>query len=75
MYTSHQKNCYVFVMWDALGFFTGSGNVFAFSVGLSDCCMSFKWKSNTTIKIYIGHDVLLINEVHNVSKETVFSGI
>ena len=25
-------------------------------------------KSNTTIKIYIGYDVLLVNEVHNVIK-------
>ena len=54
------------VVGNALGFFTASGNIFPFSVDLSDCCRSFSVESNTTIKIYIGHDVLLINEVHNV---------
>ena len=49
-----------------LGFLTGSGNVIPFSVDLSNICTSFRLESNTTIKIYIGHDVLLVNEVHNV---------
>ena len=48
--------------------FTGSGNVIPFSFNLSDFCRSFRVESNTTIKIYIGHIVLLINEVHNVIK-------
>ena len=56
------------VAGNALGFFTGSGNVIPFSVDLSDFCRSFRQESNTTIKIYIGYDVLLVNKVHNVSK-------
>ena len=54
------------VTGNALGFFTGSGNVIPFSVDLSDFCSSFRVESITTIKIFIGYDVLLINEVHNV---------
>ena len=50
---------------NALGLFTGSGNVIRFSVDLCNFCRSFRVKSNSTIKIYISHDVLLINEVHN----------
>ena len=56
------------VAGNALGFFTGSGNVIPFSVDLSDFCRSFRQESNTTTKIYIGYDVLLVNEVHNVIK-------
>ena len=52
---------------------TGSGNVIPFSVDLSDFCRSFRVESKTTMKIYIGHDVLLINEVHNaVEKNSLF---
>ena len=54
------------VTGNALGFSTGSGNVIPFSVDLSDLCKNFRVESNTKIKIYIGHDVLLIREVHNV---------
>ena len=54
------------VTGNALGFFTGSGNVIPFSSDLSVFCGSFRVKSITTIKISIGHDVLLKNEVHNV---------
>ena len=53
------------VAGNALGFFKGSGIVIPFSVDLSDLCSSFRVESNTIIKILIGHDVLLINEVHN----------
>ena len=56
------------VAGNALGFFTGSGNVIPFSVDLSDYCRSFRQESNTTIKIYLGYDVLVVNEVHNVIK-------
>ena len=56
------------VAGNALGFFTGSGNLNPFSVGLSDFCRCFMVESNTTIKIFIGYDVLLINEVHKVIK-------
>ena len=56
------------VAGNALGFFTGSGNVIPFSVDLSDFRRSFRQESNTTIKIYISYDVLLVNEVHNVIK-------
>ena len=44
---------------NALEFLTGSANV-------SDFCRGFMVESNSTIKIFIGYDVLLINEVHNV---------
>ena len=54
------------VTGNALEFFTGSGNVIPFSVDLSDFCRSFSVESNITIKIYFDHDVLFINEVHNV---------
>ena len=54
------------VAWNALWFFTGCGSVFPFSVDLSDFSMSFRVESNTTIKIYIGHDVLFINELRTV---------
>ena len=60
------KTVMLIVTGNALGFFTGSGNVIPFSVDLSDFCRSFRVESNTTIKIFIGHDVLLINEVHTV---------
>ena len=43
-----------------------SRNVFPFSVDLGDIFNSLKIESNTTIKNYIGHDVLLINERHIV---------
>ena len=60
------------VAGNALRFFKGSGIVIPFSVNLSDFCRSFRQESNTTIKIYIGYDVLLVNEVHKVIKKTVF---
>ena len=52
----------------ALGFFTGSRNIIPFSVDLSDFCRSFRDERDTTIKIYISHQVLLVNEVYNVIK-------
>ena len=56
------------VAGNALGFFTGSGNVIPFSVDLSDFCGSFREERNTTIKIYISHHVLLVNQMYNVIK-------
>ena len=56
------------VIGNALGFFTGSENVPLFSVDLSDICRSLGVESIGTIKIFIGHDVLLITEVHIVIK-------
>ena len=53
---------------NALGFFTGYGNVIPFSVDLSDFCRSFRGERNATIEIYISHHVLLVNEVYNVIK-------
>ena len=41
-----------------------SGSVFPFSLDLPDFCRNFCMGSNTIIKIYISHDVFLINEVH-----------
>ena len=60
------------VTWVALGVFPGSKKVFLFSVCLSDFRRSFTVESNTKIKIYVGHDFLLNNEVHMSSKDTVF---
>ena len=60
------------VSGNALGLFSGSRNVLPFSVDLSHFCRSFRIESNTTIKIFIGHHVLLINEVHNVIKKNSF---
>ena len=56
----------LFVAGKALGFFTGSGNVFPIAVDLSGFCRGFRQESTTTIKIHKGYDVLLVNEVHNV---------
>ena len=56
------------VAGNALRFITGSGNVFPFSVVLSDFCRSFREERNTTIKIYIIHHVILVNKVYNVIK-------
>ena len=60
------KTLMLIVVGKALGSFTRSGNVIAFSVDPFDFCGSFMVQSNTLIKIYIGHDVLHINEVYNV---------
>ena len=57
---------------NALGFFTGSGDVIPFSVDLSDFCRSSREERFTTIKFYISHHVLLVNEVYIVIKKTVF---
>ena len=58
---------------NALEFFTRSEKITPSSVDLSDICMSFRVESNTTIRIYMDKDVLLINEVHNViERKSVF---
>ena len=63
----------VIVTGNALGFFTVSGNVIPFSGDLSDFCGSFRVESNTTMKMYIGHDVLLIHEMHNaIERNSLF---
>ena len=67
------KTVMLIVAGNALEFSTGSGNVIPFSVSLSDFCRSFRQESNTTIKIYIGYDVLFVNEVHNVMKRNRLS--
>ena len=54
------------VTGNATEFFTGSGNIIPFSVDLSDFCRSFRLESKTTTKIFIGYDVVFVNEVHNV---------
>ena len=56
------------VAGNAVGFLTGSGNVIPFSVDLFEFCRRFREEIDTTIKINIGYDVLLVNEVHNVIK-------
>ena len=63
------------VAGNALGFFKGSGIVVPFSVVLSDFCRSFRGERSATIKIYISHHVLLVNEVYNVIKRNSFSDI
>ena len=66
------KTDMLIVTGNALGFFTGSGSEIPFSVDMSDFCRSFRQESITTIKLYIGYDVLFVSEVHNVIKKTVF---
>ena len=56
------------VAGNALRFFTGSGNVILFSVDLFKFCRFFREKRNATIKIYIRHHVLLVNELYDVIK-------
>ena len=56
------------VAGNALGFFTGSGNLIPFSGDLTDFCRSFREERNTTTKVYLSHHVLLVNEVYNVIK-------
>ena len=51
---------------NALGFCTGSGQVIPFSVDPSVFCGNFRVGSKTPSKIFIDHDGLLINEVHNL---------
>ena len=61
------------VCWSLLGMHWGfsqyrSGSVIPFLIDVSDFCRSFKKKRNYTIKTYITHHVLLVNEVYNVIK-------
>ena len=70
-----KKTVMLVVAGDALGFFMGSGHVIPFSFDLSDFCRSFRVESDTTIKIYVAHDDLLVNETMKCkmsSKEAVF---
>ena len=61
------------VTWEAPGVFTGSGIIFLFSVDIFAFFGSFRVKSNTTIEIYVSHDVSCGNEVHHFfEKKTVF---
>ena len=62
------KTVMLIVIGTALGFLTGSGKDFPFSVGPSAFCGNFWLESKTRIQIYKVNDVLLINEVHNVIK-------
>ena len=63
-----EKLVMVIVTVIVFGFFTGSGNVIPFSVDLSGFRRRLKVESKITMKIYIGHDVLLVNEVHKAIK-------
>ena len=56
------------VAGNALGFFIGSGSLTPFLFDLFDFCKSLREEYNTTIKVYISHDVLHVNEMHNVIK-------
>ena len=67
-----KKTVILIVTGNAFGFLTGSGNVILFSVDLIVFCRSIRLESNTTIKLYISHDVLLSNAVHNVTKGSSF---
>ena len=62
------RTAVLIIAGNALGFFTGPENVIPISVDLSDFYGSFNVEGKTTIKICMSHDVLLINEVHNVIK-------
>ena len=52
--------------WDELGYFTVFKMFFCSRLIRTTYSRSFRVKSNTTIKIYNGHDVLLSNGVHHV---------
>ena len=69
------KTVTLIVTGHALGFFTGSGILIPFSIDLSGFCRSFRVECKTTIQSFISHDVLLINEVHNVIETYSFSEI
>ena len=60
------------VTGNALGFFTGSGDVTPFSGDLLDSCKHFSVESKITIKIFIGQDVLFINGAHSVIETNSF---
>ena len=60
------------VAGNALGFFTGSGNVLPFSVDLSDFCRTFRKERNATIEIYKSHMFSSSMKCTTTSKETVF---
>ena len=67
------RTVWLIVTGNALGFFKESGSVISFSVELSDFCRTFTVESNTTIKIFIGDHVLVINEMHKViERNSVF---
>ena len=56
------------VIWEALRYFKGSGNVFPLSVDLSNLCTSFSDESNTTKEIYIVHDNLINEKYHVIGR-------
>ena len=60
------------VTWNALGFSIEPRNVIPVPDDLPDSCRSFRVESNTTIQIFLGQDVLLIDEVHNVIERYSF---
>ena len=60
------------VAGNALGFFIGSGSFTPFLFDLFDFCKSFREENNTTIKVYISHDVHLSMKCTTSSKETIF---
>ena len=63
----HINRTYILIIaGNVLGYFLGHKNVIPFSVDLSNFCRTFEVESNTTIKIYKGHDVLFIDEMHNI---------
>ena len=66
------KTVMLIVTGNTLGFFTESGNVIPFSINLTDFCRCFRVESKSTIQIFIGHDVFLINELHNDVKRYRF---
>ena len=66
------KTCMLIVAGNALWFLTRSATVIPFSVDLLDFCWRIREEGDTTIKIYVGDDVLFINEVQNVLKRNSF---
>ena len=62
------KTVLLIVTWDTHAIFTGRRLVCPFSVDLYIFCRSFKVQSFTTIKIYIWHNDIFINEAHHVIK-------
>ena len=56
------------VTWDTHDVFPGRGVNCLFSIDMHDFCRNSRVPTYTTIEIYIGHDIILLNEAKHVFK-------
>ena len=68
------KRVLLIVTYGAIDLFTGSGYNFKFPVYTFEFCRSLRIESNTTIKLFLSHDIF-INEMYHVIKRNRFHGI